>query len=134
MSKARQRYSTHRSSALKRNVKFELTFEEWYYWWLSNGVDKNYPTTSGPERPCMCRYNDTGAYSLANIYYGTISSNMADNHKINPRHLEKNGNAKAIMTPLGKFNTCTEAARAMNTSRKNLWSLCKKDSSNYYMI
>ena len=81
---ARQRYYDQKGRAGFRNIEWELTFTEWYNWWLENGVDKNMPTTHSKDQLCMCRYNDEGPYSLENIYCGTRSQNTKERNKTRP--------------------------------------------------
>lgn len=66
----------------------------------------------------MCRYNDIGAYDIANVYLDTKSDNMKYWCSNNDTSLGNNSNAKAIKTPQGVFDTCTQAAQAYNKSRK----------------
>jgi hypothetical protein len=89
--KAYDRWLTKRAETNKRNISFEITFSEWYYWWLENGVDKNIDSAHDL---CMCRNNDTGPYRLDNIYFATRSQNVKDSLKWNPRDFngEKNPN------------------------------------------
>ena len=67
--------------ALHRQTKrmgrvFELTFEEWYNWWLKQGVDKN--IESGPVSKsflCMVLLDETKPVTLDNIQAATHGSN-----------------------------------------------------------
>lgn len=73
------KYQKHRAQSKFRGIDFLLTFEEWYNWWLQNGVDKNQDVKwTGKGRPCMCRKGDTGPYELNNIYFATNSDNAKD--------------------------------------------------------
>lgn len=87
---ARLKYQRHRAQAKFRNIAFNFTFEEWYDWWLNNGVDKNLPqdtfAKSDANRLCMCRYNDTGPYELGNVYLDTHVANAQS-----ARILERDG-------------------------------------------
>lgn len=131
---AKQRFQTHRSNAKTvRKIEFNLTFTEWYDWWLSHGVDKNIDTRSDL---CMCRFNDEGPYALDNIYLGTRSQNIADSFK-NNRHENKRtdytGNHKPLKTPDGIFNSRKEAARYYNVSPEAL-NYRVKTNPNYSYI
>jgi len=80
LSLAKWKYNKHKAQAKFRNIDFNIIFDDWYNWWLSNGVDKNVNTEwPGGDRPCMCRYGDQGPYELDNIYYATNSQNARDN-------------------------------------------------------
>jgi len=79
--RARRKYSLHKAQAKYRGIPFLLSFEEWYDWWLQNGVDKQLDTSykkGDPNRLCMCRFKDQGAYELANIYLATHHQNLLD--------------------------------------------------------
>jgi hypothetical protein len=79
---AKWKFARHRAQSKFRGIGFYFSFEDWYAWWLSHGVDKNVNTNwTGPGRPCMCRTGDTGPYELNNVYFGTNSDNARDRHK-----------------------------------------------------
>jgi hypothetical protein len=118
MNKAKNSYYGQRSAAKRRNILFQLTFDEWYNWWLSNGVDKALQQSSRSANTlCMCRYGDLGPYSLTNIYCTTIQQNAADlwsngrGIKISnavqnlARFNAVKSNSKKIQTPVGIFNS-----------------------------
>ena len=88
---AKLKYHRHRAQAKYRNIGFNISFEEWYEWWLQNGVDKNTETFTlqDPDRLCMCRFGDVGAYELGNVYCETHSTNAADAHKF-PKRKQRN--------------------------------------------
>lgn len=79
LSLARWKYNKHKALAKFRNIGFHFTFEDWYQWWLNNGVDKNVNTKwNTNDRLCMCRYNDAGDYIQNNVYLATNSQNSRD--------------------------------------------------------
>lgn len=127
---AKNRFQIHRYSAKTRNIPFELTFDEWYNWWLSHGIDKEYPQKRGPNMPCMCRYGDTGPYNLSNIYFDTSSNNVkyANTGRINYAC------RKTVKTPYGTFDSGIIAAEKLNISRKKLWTLMKKNPQDYFYV
>lgn len=129
MQQARIRFNSHKQTAKSRGIDFKFDFESWYTWWLNHGVDKNFPTASTAIRPCMCRYGDQGPYELSNVYLGTIGTNMRDYFKFTDRSRGNNSNAKRIKTPIGVFDTCSEAAQAYNKSRKWIYNRLGKDFS-----
>jgi len=81
LANAKKKYSRHRAQSKFRNIEFKFTFEEWYDWWLSHGIDRNIDVKwPGKDRPCMCRKNDQGAYEQSNVYFGTHVDNNAEMH------------------------------------------------------
>jgi hypothetical protein len=78
---AKLKYARHRAQSKFRNIPFNLTFDEWYNWWLSNGVDKNQDPLPGTPRWCMCRINDQGPYALGNVYFADNAQNASDAHR-----------------------------------------------------
>ena len=108
LSYAKGRYNTQKAGAKARGIPFLLTFEEWYNWFLSQGVDRNIPQGNGGGSKAMCRYNDSGPYSLSNIYLGTQSSNIQDFNKRTKR--------KMIKTPNGIMKS-EDAAQFYNIHR-----------------
>ena len=73
---SKARYRDQRRSAQQRNIPFHLTYEEWYQWYLKQGIDKNIPQGKDKNCWCMCRFNDSGPYELGNIYLDTNSNNV----------------------------------------------------------
>lgn len=79
LSLAKWKYNKHKAQAKFRNIGFYFTFEDWYQWWLNNGVDKNVNVKwAGDARPCMCRLDDNGDYEINNVYFATNSQNARD--------------------------------------------------------
>ena len=85
--RAKHLYKSTVRRAGERNIEYKISFEEWYNWWLSNGVDKNVSTgwVRGNTK-CMSRFGDKGPYSLDNIFVSTISQNSADAFPSRKRH------------------------------------------------
>ena len=105
MRTAKHRFQTCKSEAKFRNIDWELTFDQWNNWWLSQGYDRNQPFANTSESPCMCRIGDVGSYRLDNIYCATRSQNSID------KSINKPTASKSIQTPFGKFNSIVEAAK-----------------------
>lgn len=76
---SRKKYSRHKALARFRGIDFDITWEDWHGWWLSNGVDKNqHDPRRGADRLCMARRGDRGGYTLDNVYLATIAQNNSD--------------------------------------------------------
>lgn len=69
-------FQNQRSSAKRRKIEFNLTFEEWLNWWCESG----HLHERGPRREqyCMARYNDSGPYALGNIKCVTTNDNRIE--------------------------------------------------------
>lgn len=141
--KARQSFCVQRWSAKKRNILFLITFDEWYNWWLSNGVDKH--QTAPPRSSntlCMCRINDTGPYSLTNIYCATVKQNSADlwihgkgQYVTSTTRLKSNKiRSKLIHTPLGNFNSKSAATAFYKVDSTTMGQWLKTKPTEFYYI
>lgn len=127
--KAKARYCWHRNTARKRNIPFLLTFEEWDKWWLSNGVDKDLPTVFTNRNTLnMCRYNDTGAYELNNIYCATYQQNRKD-QKING-----GAKQKKLSTPDGIFESRNAAAAHYMIDPATINFRMKKNPKEWFYV
>lgn len=67
------RYNAQKQTAKRRDISFNLTFEEWWTIW------KPFWNNRGREKDnlVMCRYGDTGAYSVENVYIDTYGNNCS---------------------------------------------------------
>jgi hypothetical protein len=72
-STVKHKYNVHKAGAKRRNIAFELSFEEWYDIWLSSG--KWEERGKGANGYCMCRYGDKGPYDKGNVYIATNAEN-----------------------------------------------------------
>jgi len=71
-----KKYGGQKIKAKRRGVDWQLTFQEWYDWWQATGHYEE--RGRGREQYCMCRYGDTGPYSLSNIFCQTSAQNVSD--------------------------------------------------------
>lgn len=127
---ARQLYQSQKGSANKRSIAFNLTFDQWYNWFLSHGIDKNIPEKMSKNKMCMCRYNDTGPYELGNIYLDTNSNNVSLRNRIYHRSNPK----LRLKTPVGIFNTKTDAATALNVHFNTISRWIKTRPNEFYYV
>ncbi len=83
---SKQRYRDQMNQSRKRNIPWNLSYDQWLAWWDSQGIDKRSRATPRTGNTmCMCRKGDTGPYDLNNIYCATASQNGKDiwiNHKV----------------------------------------------------
>ena len=99
--KAKRRYWEHRDHAKRRNVPFEISFEDWLKIWLDSG----HWLERGPKgnQYCMSRFKDQGSYAVGNVFIQTNAGNISDSHKDIDKaksRYEKNGQAhKGLKKP-----------------------------------
>ena len=73
MTTVKQKYNVHKAGAKRRDIPFNLTFEQWTNIWFSSG--KWDLRGHGANKYCMCRYGDKGAYEIGNVYIATNRHN-----------------------------------------------------------
>jgi hypothetical protein len=135
----RKRWRDARSEALKRNIAYNITYDEYMAWWLSHGIDKSAPSlgkTTG-QKLCMCRKNDSGPYDLTNIYCDTMSNNNKHSWLWNPKRSQTScgqGPSMSIQTPKGIFPSVAAAARAYNLTPAGLHYRRKTKPDLYYYL
>lgn len=126
------RYGKQKRDAAIRGIVFNLTLDEWYNWWLKQGVDKNIKQSLDKNTLCMCRYNDQGAYELSNIYCATLSQNQKDARKFNPNFGKTR--CRPFQTPQGIFESKKAAWISLNITVRKLETLMRQFPNDYYFI
>jgi hypothetical protein len=68
-----EKFNYNRMRQLKLGNEWDLSFEDWYQFWLSHGVDKNSPQTGYMTKDTLClvRKNNTLSYNIDNIMAAT---------------------------------------------------------------
>jgi hypothetical protein len=67
-SKARHRYNSNRYRVRSAGIEWAISFEEWYQWWLSKGIDKNAPAGHmTKDSLCMQIIDRSQPFNLDNI-------------------------------------------------------------------
>jgi len=118
---ARERFHDAKCKAKQRGIEYHLTFEEWYDWFLSNGVDRNQRRKYCKDSIVMCRKGDTGPYQLDNIYPGTLKQNSLDQHNM-PK------GTRPVITPEGEFRSCNQAAKTLGVNNVTVKHRCNSDN------
>lgn len=151
--KFRKGYTQSKADAKCRGIEFLFTFEEWKSWWLQTGKWE----LRGRKAGCfqMCRKNDVGPYSLANVYCDTIEANSRLPHAGATRPSEwsaKIGNSlrgksktlehskalafamlgKQYSTPVGVFQTSAECEQATGVKRATVMWRCKNNYQGHW--
>jgi len=76
----RRLYADQKHHAKERGIDWLLNYELWLEMWLESGKWEQRGKRKGEYQ--MCRYYDTGPYSVVNCYIGTVEENQKDRHKI----------------------------------------------------
>ena len=126
------RFGKHKRDSSKRGIDFKLSLDEWYNWWLQQGIDKNIPSKLNKNTLCMCRYNDQGAYELNNIYCASLSQNQKDARKFNLNFGKTR--SKPFRTPIKDFLSKKDAYTELNITVRQLETLMRKFPNEYYYI
>lgn len=72
----KEAYWTHKSSAKKRGIVWELTFCQWWKLWVDSG---HWPERGvGRGKYVMARTADVGPYALGNVRIDTFESNLME--------------------------------------------------------
>ena len=69
----RRAYRAQKSSAKRRGIEFEFSFDEWMEWW----GDDYHLRGNKYGQLAMCRFMDKGPYAPDNCYKGTNSANAS---------------------------------------------------------
>jgi len=78
MTPFKRKYTEHRYNAKRRNIDFDLTFDQWKLIWEESGQIENMGRKLG--QYCMSRKGDIGPYSMDNVFIQLHSQNAADGH------------------------------------------------------
>ena len=144
---ARQRYYDQKGRAGFRGIEWNISFDEWYQWWLDHGVNKDHPTHQDRDQLCMCRRGDAGPYTLDNIYCGTRSQNTQERNITRPNlgHKDQFGSshprygllpkvAKSVQTPDGVFPSMASVYRHYGFKVDRLKTLMRKQPDQWYFV
>lgn len=71
-------FSVQKRKAKQRGIIWELSFGEWWDVWEKS----NKWNDRGIDGYVMCRYGDTGPYSLENVRIDTFKNNSFENYSI----------------------------------------------------
>ena len=120
---ARTRYNQQKHMAVKkRNIPFEITFEEWYDIWMKSGHWEE----RGRSGYVMTRYNDIGPYAVGNVEIRHTSENAFDRRGIKypPRTQEHSlkisiANTGKPNIRKGKKNSPEHIAKYIETRKRN---------------
>ena len=110
-------FNQQKYHAARRNIPFNLTFNEWSDWWETNlGPDWLTKRGRGKGKFCMIRIGDAGDYSIGNIKCGTFEQNCCE-RKENKTSAHGIKNAGVKLTE--------DQVRAIYKSKKSQTALAK---------
>ena len=133
MKDALRRYQQQVYRVQCQGETFDITFDDWYAWWLAHGIDKNYsihsdqPRPAGPNRGAMTRRDPMRPWCLSNIRLsqGTaVSGNPANTGHQNPR-------SRPVTTPAGQFVSITAAAEHYGITNQSMRERCERHPDQY---
>lgn len=65
---AKHKFNYNRKRCIRLGRVWELSFDEWYKWWLALGIDKNIPSgLMNKDTICLMRKDESKPYKLSNI-------------------------------------------------------------------
>ena len=76
MQSTKHKYSCHKGKAKKRQIPFELTFEEWYDIWQQSGKWEERGCKKG--QYVMSRKGDIGPYTKENVFIQLHGKNVSE--------------------------------------------------------
>jgi hypothetical protein len=133
-----EQFLTQRQNAKKRNIDWQLTEQEWIDWWEASG--HFHERGRGKGKWLMARFNDSGPYSLTNIFCHQHGGNVSDAQTGKPKSIEQRAkmsakggihSRKKITTPLGDFESTYAAGRHFGiTGEAVMWRL-KQTTGQY---
>jgi len=112
---ARRNFNAQRVRARQRDIEWHFKFEEWVSWWGEDIHDRG--RTS--DKLQMCRYNDQGPYSPANVRKATKAENNREAHLGRTRSLESREKMKKphVMTKI----VSDETRKKMSEAQRSAW-------------
>jgi len=112
-------YNMQRLHAGYRGIEWHFTFKEWIEWW-GDDID-NRGQSHG--KLVMARYGDQGDYHPNNVRKATRNDNSREIRK-----------GKIINTPMGTFDSLTEAAQAYGLSAEAIRQRTLRHPTRYFYI
>jgi len=94
----KQKYGEQKNRAIRRNIEWHFTFEEWVAWW-GDDIDKR---GRSKDSLVMARHNDIGPYHPDNVRKATVTENVNES---NSRYMHK------VTTKDGEFESIESAAK-----------------------
>ena len=110
----RFRWRRQKYEAKKRNIEWNLTFEQWWDIWQQSGFYHLRGSSRGEY--CMSRYQDQGAYEVGNVYINLHTNNISDANKWS----EQPNTCRECIVFGVHYDSITKAANATKISGRRL--------------
>ncbi len=110
-----QDYMTQRRNASRRDIEFNLSFDEWLSIWSQSG--KLELRGRGAGKYHMCRKNDIGAYDITNVYIDLAENNGSLPHKGKAKSSKQKFKMSLAQKGVKKSETAIENNRASQLHR-----------------
>lgn len=101
---AKKKYWAHYTNATRRQISFELTYEEWICIWLNSG--HWHQRGNKLNQYCMSRYNDVGPYSVTNVFIQLTAHNTHQANKNKPKTANTRRNMSQAKIGKIKIKSC----------------------------
>lgn len=144
------KFKAQRQRSIQRGIDWQFTFDEWVAWWGDDIKDRG----NTKNKLVMARYGDTGPYHPNNVYKAKMHENTAEwsnsdrfkdmmasyeyRDKIKSawrdpsRNVKLKKRCKPVITPYGKFESQSEAARQLGVTQGTIWHRLKTRPTEYF--
>ena len=114
-------YIQHKAQCAQKGIGFDLTFEEWLDVWTKSGLIRERGRTRN--EAVMGRKDKTGSFTKDNVEIVRAWANMASR--------DFTSNRRRVQTPVGEFDSVTEAAEWYNCSPATIITRIKTGKPGY---
>ena len=124
----KQQYITQKLNARKRNIPFNLTYEQWLEIW----GDRINLRGVGRGKYCMARNNDQGPYSVDNVRIILFEENNKEQHSF----LDNHNHFKVPHPRQQRANHYKTYPIEVMKKKEGIWRRfeCIPDAADYYMV
>ena len=128
------KFYQQRKAANKRNIVFNLTYDEWLDVWQSSG--KLHLRGVGKGKYCMARKGDQGPYEIGNIEIIPFEQNNRDQAVNGKNHLKNNKvNRNWIVPSKGNhYKTYPVKVKHIKLDQDFKYFECIQDAADYYGV
>tara|TARA_R110001632_G_scaffold25086_1_gene69213 strand:+ start:87 stop:446 length:360 start_codon:yes stop_codon:yes gene_type:complete len=110
-------YQKQKWLSKKRDISFDLTYEQWLEIWESSGFA--HLRGRGRGKYCMARHGDIGPYNVDNVSIISFEQNLSDGHKGKSKPAEQRD--KMSQARIGRKDSAETILRKKEASRLR-WS------------